>query len=153
MKKLFLLIGILFLTACGNSGASADLEDFNHSNLKESLQEEAFQSKLPTRTPFEVEGATFTPTPGDQRETIQTFQFHGVDDEFMDLKTYSGEAHFSGNQDDEQVNIGENEGTFGETENGSLSLYWQDGNLTYHLMANGEEVTKEELIATAESFD
>ena len=68
MKKLFVFVGILFLAACGNSGASSNLEDFDNSNLKEDLQEETFQSELPTQTPFEVEGATFTPPPGDQRE-------------------------------------------------------------------------------------
>lgn len=153
MKKLFLFVGILFLAACSDSGASSNLKDFDHSNLKEDLQDETLQSELPTKTPFEVEGATFTPTPGDQRETIQTFQFHGVNDELMDLKTFNGEANFSGTDNDEQVEVGENEGTIGETENGSLSLHWKDGDLTYHLMANGDEVTKDELIETAESFE
>lgn len=153
MKKLFVFVGILFLAACSDSGALSNLKDFDHSNLKEDLQDETFQSELPTKTPFEVKGATFTPTPGDQRETIQTFQFHGVNDEFMDLKTFSGEANFSGTDNDEQVEVGENEGTIGETENGSLSLHWKDGDLTYHLMANGDDVTKDELIETAESFE
>ncbi|WP_421383406.1 DUF4367 domain-containing protein [Bacillus salacetis] len=153
MKKLFILVTILFLAACGNSGASSNLEDFDNSNLKDDLQEEAFQSELPTKMPFEVKGATFTPTPGDQREVMQTFQFEGVDGQFMDLKTNSGEVHFSGTDNDEQVEIGDHEGTFGKTENGSLSLHWEDGDLTYHLMANGDEVTKEELIETAGSFE
>jgi hypothetical protein len=153
LKKFLIFVLILFLAACGNSGASSNLEDFDNLSLKEDLQEEAFQSELPTKMPFDVEGATFTPTPGDQREIIQSFQFHGVDDEFMDLQTYSGEAHFSGTDNDEQVEIGDNEGTFGEYENGSFGLRWKDGDLTYRLMAKGDEVTKEELIETAESFE
>ena len=71
----------------------------------------------------------------------------------MDLQTSSGVVHFSGTDNDEQVEIGDNEGTFGKTENGSLSLHWKDEDLTYHLMANGDEVTKDELIETAESFE
>jgi hypothetical protein len=153
LKKFFMFVVLLFLAACGNSGASSNLEDFDNSSLKEDLQEESFQSELPTKMPFEVEGATFTPSPGDQREIIQSFQFHGVDDEFMDLTTYSSEANFSGTDDDEQVEVGGNEGTFGEAENGSLRLLWKDGDLTYRFMAKGEEVTKEELIETAESFE
>ncbi|WP_044022439.1 DUF4367 domain-containing protein [Bacillus sp. SG-1] len=153
MKKLFVFVTILFLAACGNSGASSNLEDFDNSDLKEGLQEEAFQSELPTKLPFAVRGATFTPTPGDQRELRQTFQFDGVDGQFMDLRTNSGEVHFTGTDNDEQVKIGDHDGTIGETENGSLSLHWKDGDLTYHLMANGDEVTKEELIETAESFE
>jgi hypothetical protein len=153
MKRLFVLFVILFLGACGNSGTSSSLEDFDNSNLKEELKEEAFQSELPTKMPFEVKEATFTPTPGEQREVMQTFQFDGVDGQFMDLKTNSGEVHFSGTDNEEQVEIGDNEGTFGKTENGSLSLHWKDGDLTYHLMANGDEVTKEELIETATSFE
>ncbi|MEW4306006.1 DUF4367 domain-containing protein [Rossellomorea marisflavi] len=151
-KALILIMGLLFLTACGNS-ASSSLEEYDNSDLKNDIQNEPFQSELPTKLPFEVDSATFTPAPGEQSKTMQTFQFEGVDGQFMDLKTNSGEVNFSGTDNDESVEIGDNEGTFGETKNGSLSLHWKDGDLTYQLMAKGDKVTKEELIETAKSFE
>lgn len=152
MKKILVLLTILVLSACGN-GASSSLEDFDNSNLKKDSKDKAFQSELPTRTPFEVESATFTPGPEGQEDLRQTFGFYGVDGEFMNLITYSGKVNFSGTDNSEQVEIGGNEGTFGEAENGSLSLHWEDGDLTYNLLADGEEVTKEELIEMANSFE
>jgi hypothetical protein len=152
VKKLIVFLAVLLLTACGND-ASSNLEKFDHSKLEEDIKDEAYQSKLPTGFPFEIESASYTPVPENQRDTMQTFQFYGINGEYIELRTNSGEVHFSGIEGSEQVSVNNHDGTFGETENGSLSLHWEDGDITYHLMAKGDEVTKEELIATAESFE
>jgi hypothetical protein len=154
MKKLLLsLVTIMLIaTGCGTSTGS-NLQDVDVSNIKEEIKDEAFQSKLPTKIPFELDSATYSPVPEGQRDMMQTFQFTGVDGEFIDLKTYSGKVMEEGSQESEEVTIGDIKGKYIKNENGANGVIWKEDGLEYHLMAKEGDATKDELIEMAESFE
>ncbi|WP_113926877.1 DUF4367 domain-containing protein [Bacillus sp. P14.5] len=161
MKKIFVIIAVIFLTACGNSGASGGLEDFDHSRLKEELEEEAFQPQLPAKTPFEVTETQVTHPPN--QDTVLMIDFMSYRDDNKIKNSMSLMAVNVKSVDDailkfEEVKIGDITGKYTVNDAGAIILKWNKEGIAYNLTFYGgkvseAEVTKEELILTAESFE
>ncbi|MGG4166409.1 DUF4367 domain-containing protein [Rossellomorea vietnamensis] len=159
MKRLlfFLLVIPIFLFGCNNgeNGNNSSLNDFDNTELKEQLKDQDFQPKLPSKTPIAVENAQFDP-PVEGREVL-TFDFFG-EESHLGLMTVRGKkVSNSSDIEYEEVEIGELKGKYGVNDAGVMNLYWTDDKtyyrLTYYGKQSEKEITKEELIATAESFE
>lgn len=161
MKKVMMLIAIIFLAGCGSSGDSSGLEDFDHSSLKEKLKEEAFQPQLPTETPFEVTDTQVTHPPN--QDTVLMIDFMSYRDDGKIKNTMSLMAVNAKSVDDailkfEEVTIGDITGQYVVNNAGAMILKWTKDGIAYNLTCysgeiSEEDVTKEELIQTAESFE
>jgi hypothetical protein len=157
LKKLFVFVVIFFLAACGNSGTSSNLEDFDNSNLKEELSAKAFQPKLPTKTPFEVTDAQVSNAPN--QDTVLTIDFtnSGESSNYMGLMAVNGKNVESSKMEFEEVKIGDIKGKYAVNNAGTMILKWTENGISYDLTYFGKqsekEITKEELIKTAESFE
>lgn len=161
MKKLPLTImAVLFIiTGCTNSNASEGIP-YDSENLQTQLEETSYQPKLPTRFPFEVEDARFSPTPTMGEEKVFNFTFIGAD-KAVELMTFNGNS-MNLAMETEAVDIGSIEGEYGENvvngqETTVRRLIWKEEEVVYQLSSgnvNGNEgATKEELIDIAKSFE
>ncbi|MEI5909642.1 DUF4367 domain-containing protein [Bacillus spongiae] len=161
MKKTFVFLTVLFLTACANFGAFSSLEDFDNSSLKEELKGMAFQPKLPTITPFKV---TDTQVIYDEnQDNLMVIDFMSLDESDnrvnnrMSLEAFNGGNIEERNMRREEVEIGEITGRYKVNDAEAMILEWDKDGIYYSLIFYGKqsekEVTKEELIKTAESFE
>jgi hypothetical protein len=160
VKKLFVFFAIMFLAACGNSGASNGLEDFDNSSLKEELKEEAFEPQLPTNTPFKVTDTEVTHPPNQDSVLMIDFTSYGDDDKIkntMSLMAVNGKNIDDAIMEFEDVEIGAITGQYAVNDAEAMILKWEEGGISYNLAFYGkqseQDVTKEELIKTAESFE
>ncbi|MEI5908041.1 DUF4367 domain-containing protein [Bacillus spongiae] len=151
MKKLLFLLVTMMVLLIGCSNGS-DLQEYEHSSLKDDLKGEPFQAKLPTKLPFEVELATFTPAPTEeQKESIQTFQFDGINGELLDMKAFKNEVDY-GEIDKEEVTIGGETGYYFENENDAKILIWINEGMNYELATMEKSITKNDLVEVAKSI-
>lgn len=160
MKKLFVLFSILFLAACGSSGASNNLEDFDNSRLKEELKEVAFQPQLPTNTPFKVTETQVNHPPNQDTVLMIDFMSYGDDDKIkntMSLMAVNGENIDDAIMEFEEVEIGDITGLYAVNDAEAMILKWEEAGISYTLTFYGKqsekEITKEDLIDTAASFE
>ncbi|MBM7602428.1 DUF4367 domain-containing protein [Metabacillus litoralis] len=161
MKKIgFMLLPILLLVIGCSGGTS--LTEFDNTKLKEELNDQAFQPKLPTKLPFEVEEAAFTTPPQEQQPSnILSFDFFGSGDEngkgnHLSLMAVNG-GKVESNIEYEDVKIGDLNGSYEVNDEEEMILNWSENDihyrLTFYVQQSDNELTKEELIETAKSFE
>lgn len=157
MRKLFIILITLsvFLIGC-NSTNSTSLPEFENSTLKEKIKDAEFQPKLPTKLPFDASKAEFNPPPNSDDTLIFDFTSEGEDkNNHLGLKVVKGKK-ISRDNKGEEVEIGDNSGFYAENDADTQTLTWQEEEISYTLTYFGnqsyKEISKEELIKTAESF-
>lgn len=129
------------------------LFEYDPSKLVSRIADEAYQPKLPTVMPFEVDGVEIEAGPMKQNDTVLTFNFHGQQNEMMDLMTVkNGEVSYQ-DVKTEEVAIGDQTGRYAGEEGGVQRMIWTDGSITYELKGKLEGLSKENLITVAESFE
>ncbi|MFC4557286.1 DUF4367 domain-containing protein [Virgibacillus kekensis] len=157
MKKVvYLLITVgLLLVGCGeetNGEKGTDLVAFDNSDLKSQLEDEPFQPKLPTELPFEVESARVSTDPVNER--ILTIDFFSKENHLSLMATKGMKG--SSNLEFEEVEIGNIQGKYANSDQ-VKTIKWSEDDIQYRFSFLGkqskEKVTKEELIAVAESFE
>ncbi|WP_409250643.1 DUF4367 domain-containing protein [Bacillus sp. SCS-153A] len=160
MRNLLVFVGILFLAACGNIVDSSGLEDFDNSSLKQELKEKPFQPQLPTKTPFKVSDTQVIHLPN--QDTVLMIDFMSYRDNeriknTMGLMVVNGKNVESSNMEFEDVKIGDIKGKYAVNSADAMILKWtKDGisyDLTYFGKQSEKEITKADLIKTAESFE
>ena len=158
MKKLIvvLLTIPLFLIGC-SGGTQSTLADFDHTQLKKQIEDQGFQPKLPAKMPFEGAKAEFSPPPNQQEVLIFDFFSHGEENNnHLGLMIVNGKKG-SSNMEFEDVSIGDLKGKYAVNNAEAQTLRWKDGeieySLTYYGKQSDKEVSKEELIETAKSFE
>jgi hypothetical protein len=157
MRKFFVILITLSLLLLGcNSTNSTALTEFDNSQLKEKIKDAKFQPKLPTKLPFEVSNAEFNPPPNSGDTLIFDFTSEGEDNNnHLGLKIVKGKIISTDNKG-EKVEIGDNDGRYAENDADTQTLTWQEEEISYSLTYFGnqsdKEISKEELIKTAESF-
>ncbi|WP_335872838.1 DUF4367 domain-containing protein [Bacillus sp. 2205SS5-2] len=133
-------------------GRITGITEVQQVELMEAIENEPFQAKLPTFLPFEQEMATFTPAPTEnQRESFQSFQFYGVNGEFIDMKAFKG-GWVRGEVKTEEIKIGDFTGYYLVNEQGAKIIFWEVGNVDYDLATKDDEISKDDLIRVAKSF-
>jgi hypothetical protein len=155
-KRLFLLfVNVLLLAGCG--GGNSSLNTFDNTELKKEMEELAFQPKLPTKTPFEVTGTDVRHPPSSDDIIIVDFISSGEKNNHMGLMVANGKNVESSNLDFEDVEIEDNTGKYAVNDADAMILKWTEDGVSYSLTFFGKqsekEVTKEELIETAVSFE
>ncbi|EDL66608.1 DUF4367 domain-containing protein [Bacillus sp. SG-1] len=160
MKKLFVLVVVFLLAACGGIGGSSNLETFDNSKLKEELKEGAFQPRLPTNTPFKVTDTQVIHPPNQDTRLMIDFMSYGDNEKIkntMGLVAVNGKNVESSMLEFEEVEIGEITGQYAVNGAEAMILKWSEDGISYSLTYYGKqsekEVKKEELIDTAESFE
>ncbi|WP_409253319.1 DUF4367 domain-containing protein [Bacillus sp. SCS-153A] len=157
MKKILflLLLNVLLLAACGSVNSS--LKNFDNTELKKEMEELAFQPKLPTKTPFEVTETDFRHPPSSDDIIMVDFMSFGDSNNHMSLMVVNGKNVESSNMDFEDVEVGDTTGKYAVNDADAMILKWTEDGISYDLTFFGKqsekEVTKEELIETAESFE
>lgn len=161
MKKIVFMFLLLLLLLIGCSGGTS-LTEFDHTKLKEEINDQAFQPKLPTKLPFEIEEAVFTPPPKEQQPSnILSFDFFGSGDEdgkgnHLSLIAVNG-GKVESNKEYEDVKIGDLKGSYAVKDEEEMILNWSENDihyrLTFYVQQSENEVTKEELIETAKAFE
>ncbi|GGF26879.1 hypothetical protein GCM10010954_27400 [Halobacillus andaensis] len=156
VQRLFFVTMLVFLVGCSD-GSADDLEPFDHSALEEELNAESFQPKLPAQLPYEVEDYNYTPGPMSQKDTLLNFEFIGKGPTIIELMTTKGDINYGDDVATEQVEVGDTQGEYGESKDeSSKRLVWKEDDISYELkyfMEGSEKnITKDELIQSAESF-
>ena len=157
MRRLFfLLLAIpLMLLGC-SSGSDVTLHSFDNSVLKEQTKEQSFQPELPTKVPFKVTDAQFSPPP--KQDTVLTFDFYsqGESNNHLSLMVVKGKIA-STEREFEEVEIGDEKGGYAVNGAGAQILKWSKGDvdyaLTYFAKQSDDQISKEQLIETAKSFE
>ncbi len=161
-KMLFILIAIPFLLlGCSNLSKNSQLSEFDNSDLKTKLEDQAFQPKLPSKLPFEVEQAEFTPPPKDYMPvTIHFLSSRNGNGDHLELLIFNhkdgGNVQHSGVKF-EDVKIGDIKAKYAVNDSEAMMLNWTEDDIFYGLTYYGKqsdtEITKEDLIETAKSFE
>lgn len=129
------------------------LFEYDRSRLVNRTGDEAFQPKFPTIMPFEVNGVEIQPGVMKQKDTVLNFIFHAETKESIKLMTVNdGEISYD-DLETEEVSIGEMTGQYAGKEGETQRLIWTDGSIAYELKGNVEDLSKEDLITVAESFE
>ncbi|MFD1020981.1 DUF4367 domain-containing protein [Thalassobacillus hwangdonensis] len=156
MKKLIFMVISISVIFTGCVGDDVALHKFDNENLLNQLENESFQPKLPTKLPFKASHAQFT-RPPNQTNLISIDIFS--DDEKSDhlsMMVVKGDMESVSQSGFEQVEIGNIQGYYVKNQAGAMLLYWTDNSIDYQMTyfspQSESEVTKEELIETAESF-
>ncbi len=150
---------LLVLAGCSTSG---NLYDYDDTKLKEGLEERAFQPRVPTKLPFDDGQADLNPPielGEGQDDTVIMIDFTSSGEgnrNLMGLEIVK-DIDVHSDMEYETVDIGELKGQFAETEAGNMVLNWKEDNMNYTLSYYKEqsdtEITKEDLIETAKSFE
>jgi hypothetical protein len=153
----WLLVISVLLMSCSNAdgGNDSSLHDFDNSDLREQLNQQDFKPKLPSKTPIEVKDAQFDPPIAGHE--IVTFDLYGEGSHMGLMMVRGKEVSNRSDNEYEEVEIGDVKGEYGVDDAGVMHLDWTDDRIHYRLTYYGEqsekEITKEELIETAESFE
>ena len=126
---------------------------YDSSTLVSRTGDEAYQPKYPTVMPFEVDGVEIEPGMMEQRDTLLTFIFHAETSETMELTTVKDDEISNQNLEAEEVSIGNQTGQYAGNEDKDQRLIWTDGSVKYELKGNVEDLSKDDLIKVAESFE
>ncbi len=151
-----LLVAVFVLGGCANNNTSGQIS-YDDEQLRSQLEEAFYQPLLPTKFPFEVEDASFSPIPTDNDEKVFNFDFIRKDN-VVELMTFNGES-INDDTKTEKVKFDETEGEYFESNDKGTTvkhLIWKEDGVVYDLStANDSEsqgISKEELIQIAESF-
>lgn len=161
MKKILVMLLPILLLVLGCS-AGTSLTEFDNTKLKEEINDQAFQPELPTKLPFEIEEAVFTIPPQEQQPSnILSFDFFGSEDEngkgnHLSLMAVNG-GKVESNIEYEDVKIGDLKGNYAVNDEEEMILNWSENDihyrLTFYVQQSENEVTKDDLIETAKSFE
>ncbi|PGY12642.1 DUF4367 domain-containing protein [Bacillus sp. AFS031507] len=156
-KKFLFLLAFVPLLLMGCTASGSNLYEFDHSKLKEQVKDQEFQPELPSKLPLENMKASFSPIP-DQAD-VQTFDFftNGKGNKnHLELLVVNKKAS-SSNLKFEEVEIGDLNGQYAVNDEKAQILRWKENNLEYTLTYYGQqsdkELSKEDLIETAKSFE
>ena len=127
------------------------LFDYDRSRLVSRTGDEAFQPLYPTIMPYEVDAVEIKHE--SQDDSSITFIFHGETGEKMELMTVKNGEISSDKLETKEVSIGDQKGRYAGTEGETQRLIWTDGSITYELKGKIEDLSKEDLITVAESFE
>ncbi|WP_043929725.1 hypothetical protein [Bacillus sp. EB01] len=148
MKKalsilMFLLVPLLIV------GCSQKEIMFNHTELKEELKKEGISPKLPTSFPMTIVEYERVIPP--HETNINEVIFKGEEGMRLSLTIEPPQVEYHNLQYQEDVTINGNDGFF--IEGPGPSIHWTDGDYHYILTYfTDEKVTKEMMVAVAESF-
>ncbi|APH05438.1 hypothetical protein [Bacillus weihaiensis] len=154
-KLALLVISIIILVGCNQA---VNIVAYDSVQLEKDLKKQAFQHKLPTSLPFKVEDTEITSLPNEQDKQI-TIDFYGLGTnelgDHLSLSVVNG-GEVGKLEGGRKVDLENNEGTY-KSEQGEEILSWSEDNLHYRLTYYKEQsdtnVTKEELIEVANSFE
>ncbi|WP_273131106.1 hypothetical protein [Bacillus weihaiensis] len=154
-KLTLLVISIILLVGCNQA---VNIVAYDSVQLEKDLEKQAFQHKLPTSLPFKVEDTDITSLPNEQNKQI-TIDFYGLGTnelgDHLSLSVVNG-GEVGKLEGGRKVDLENNEGTY-KSEQGEEILSWSEDNLHYRLTYYKEQsdtnVTKEELIEVANSFE
>ncbi|XQY93314.1 hypothetical protein ACNRWW_07940 [Metabacillus sp. HB246100] len=154
-KLTLLVISIILLVGCNQA---VNIVAYDSVQLEKDLEKQAFQHKLPTSLPFKVEDTDITSLPNEQNKQI-TIDFYGLGTnklgDHLSLSVVNG-GEVGKLEGGRKVDLENNEGTY-KSEQVEEILSWSEDNLHYRLTYYKEQsdtnVTKEELIEVANSFE
>ncbi|WP_456270970.1 DUF4367 domain-containing protein [Bacillus sp. AK031] len=156
MKKVLFMLTITILILFGCSSSNSTLHNFDTSQLEKEMDTLSFQPKLPTKIPFEETNAQFSQPPSSENIITIDFMSTGESTNHLGLMIVNGKSVESSDLEFEEVTIGNNKGKYAVNNAGAMIVKWTDNNISYDLGYYGQqsdkEITKEELIETAESF-
>lgn len=161
MKNLSVIIMIVLfiLGGCANSNAIEGIH-YDSEALQSQLEDKSYQPKLPTKFPFEVKNASFSPTPTANEEKVFNFTFIGAEVS-VELMTFNRDS-INLDMETEKVRIGSIDGQYAESEvndKGAIvrRLVWKEDDGVYNLSSantgKNDGVSKNELIQIAKSFE
>ncbi|WP_273853526.1 DUF4367 domain-containing protein [Guptibacillus spartinae] len=127
------------------------LFNYDRSRLVSRTGDEAYQPMYPTVMPFEVDGVEIKHESED--DSFITFIFYAETDIKMELMTVQDGEISSQKDETEEVTIGDQKGVYAGKEGEMQRLIWTEGSITYELKGKIEDLTKEDLITVAESFE
>ncbi|MCA1011629.1 DUF4367 domain-containing protein [Halobacillus halophilus] len=128
------------------------LFEYDRSRLASRTEDEAYQPKFPTVMPFEVDGVEIEAGPMNQKDTLLTFTFFSETGEMLELMTVKEGGISYQDLETEEVSIGEQTGQYAGKKGDPQRLMWKDGSITYELKGKVKDLSKEDLITVAESF-
>lgn len=127
------------------------LFDYDRSRLVSRTGDEAYQPMYPTVMPFEVDGVEIKHE--SQDDSSITFIFHGESGEKMELTTVQNGEISSDQVETEEISIGDQKGLYAGKEGETQRMIWTNGSITYELKGKIEDLSKEDLLIVAESFE
>ncbi|WP_226658879.1 DUF4367 domain-containing protein [Guptibacillus hwajinpoensis] len=124
---------------------------YDRSRLVSRTGNEAYQPLYPTVMPFKVDGVEIKHESKD--DSSITFIFHGETGEKMELMTVKNGEISSDKLETEEVSVGDQKGQYAGNEGETQRLIWTNGSITYELKGKIEDLSKEDLLTVAESFE
>ncbi|GAA0610293.1 hypothetical protein GCM10009001_29500 [Virgibacillus siamensis] len=155
MKKILLLsitVGLLLVGCSKQTSESGNLASFDSTDIKSQIEKEDFNPELLTVIPFKVEDTGVAKDPFNKEHI--TIDFFG-EGNHLSLAVFKGDFQIQDNEY-EEIKIGDIKGKYKTNKANTKILHWKENGISYSLsylaQQSKEEVTKEELIAVAESF-
>ncbi|MGD6831118.1 hypothetical protein ACQCT5_03075 [Sutcliffiella halmapala] len=151
----FLLISIGGITI-GWSNWSGKMYEYNHSDFSKQIEGLPFEAKVPTKVPFEKTNVSSSNFDFEKHEIVVTLT--NLHKETLEVRISGKEIEYKKGFEEESVRLGDElQGVFFSDGSGKRILTWQDNDLnyeiTYYYKLTPKEVSKEQLIKMAESFE
>ncbi|QHE51248.1 hypothetical protein [Pontibacillus sp. HMF3514] len=149
-RALMTLLIVPLLISCSNQ--SSDVQDYNVSKVLNKIEDENFNSALPTQLPFKLDLIQVKPTPKGQPGHF--IEYIGKQGQMIELFVTTSEVNFN-KENFSEVSIIDQKGWY--TEQGPQILAWKQNNthykLSYYSFKSDKDVTKEQMVQVAESLE
>ncbi|KGX85915.1 hypothetical protein [Pontibacillus marinus] len=149
-KTLSTLLFIPLLISCSNQ--SSEVQAYKVTKVLNKIEDETFNSALPTQLPFKLDLIQVKPTPKGQPGHF--IEYVGKQGQMIELFVTTSEVNFS-KENFSEVSISDLKGWY--TEKGPQILAWEQNTthykLSYYSFKSDKDVTKQQMIQVAESLE
>jgi len=159
-RRSFIAITILLIIiggiTIGWSNWNGKMYEYNHSEFSKHIEGLSFEAKVPTKVPFNKMKVSSPNFDSEKHEIVVTLTNLHI--ETLEVRITDNELEYIEGLEKESVRIGEElQGVFFPDVSGKRILSWQDEGLyyeiTYFYKFSPKELSKEQLIKMAESFE
>lgn len=151
------LFGLILIVLIEWSSLRGKMYDYNYSDVAKQIEIESlsFETKIPTKVPFEEMYVYESRSDGEKQVTVRLFNKHK---NALDIRIASNIIDYKDDLKQKDVRIGKNlEGVFISNDSGKRILSWKDEGInyeiTYYSKLTPKEISKQQLIKMAESFE
>lgn len=150
-----LLISIGGITI-GWSYWNGKMYEYNHTEFSKKIEGLSLEVKVPTKVPFEKMNVSSSKFDSEKQEMVVTLT--NLHKETLEVRITENEVEYKEGLEKESVLLGEGlQGIFLPDDSGKRMIAWRDNDLnyeiTYYYKLTPYEVSKEQLIKMAESFE